>query len=186
MTTVSFISTCLKAWHSQDLSTCKPLGLDASTWIAIFGALIGSLLFFGRMIVRWRRVAQSSSDYIAGSLGRSRFRNLCRSIKPIMDENYRIFFRFGPNSSRGDGLPKTVRFQLGVWYQVRRKIVDNNTRIRALITSNLSAVPLEYRPTFSRWLNHIDAFHAHVLDAAADYREHQFPQEASEIVTRYA
>ena len=103
-----------------------------------------------------------------------------------MDENYRIFSQFGPNSGQSDGLPKNVRFQLKVWYQLREQIVENNTRIRELLKSNLEAVPLEYNPIFLQWLNHIDAFRAHVLDPSADYREHQFPKSVSEIVTRNA
>ena len=68
-----------------------------------------------------------------------------------MDENYRIFSRFGPNGGRGDGLPKTVRFQLGVWYKLREKIAENNKNIHALITKNFSVIPLMYRADFTQW-----------------------------------
>lgn len=177
---------CTNAWDTLDFSLCKPLGLDASTWITGLTALVGVLFYVGREFVRLRHTTRQDSNHISATLGRSRFRNLCRSIGPLMDENYRIFSRFGPNSGQSDGLPKNVRFELGVWYQVREQIVENNALIRELLKSNLEAIPLEYRPIFLQWLNHIDAFYAHVLDPSADYREHQFPKPVSEIVTRYA
>jgi hypothetical protein len=155
-----FSSACLKAWDTLDFSMCKPLGLDASTWIAGVTALVGVLLFFGRNLIRLRRTTRQDSNHISATLGRSRFRNLCRSIVPLIDENYRIFFRFGPNSGQDDGLPKNVRFELRVWYQLREQVVENNARIKELLKGNFEAVPQEYRPIFLQWLNHIDAFRA--------------------------
>jgi hypothetical protein len=184
---VDTVSTaCEKAWHTLDFSVCKPLGLDVATWIAVLTALVGALLFVWRQIIRLRRASTTGDSRISGTLWRSRFRNLCRAIQPHMDENYRIFCQFGPNSGQSDGLPKIVRFELGVWYQLRKKIVENNKLIRELIVSNLEAIPLEHSPIFRQWLDHIDAFYAHTLDPLADYREHQFPTLASELVTRYA
>ncbi len=169
----------------QDLSTCKPLGLDVATWLAVFTALAGVLFFVGGRVIRWRSSTRSGGYNISRTIQRSRFHNLCRSIKPLMDENHRIFSQFGPNGGRGNGLPKAVRFELGVWYQLRQQIVDNNAEIRSMITANMPAVPQQYSFIFNRWLDHIDAFRAHVLDGAADYREHQFPREVSEIVMEY-
>jgi hypothetical protein len=181
-----FASACWKAWSANDLSLCKPFGWDASTWFAGLTALAGLLVFLSRLATRWRRNPPEVSNHIPGSLGRSRFRNLCRAIKPIMDENYRIFSRFGPNSGRGDGLPKNVRFQLEIWNKLRVQIVENNAQLKAMITNNLSEIPQEHIPIFEQWLDHIDAFHAHTLDPAADYREHQFPRDVSAIVDRNA
>lgn len=180
-----FVSICSNALRAQDLSTCKPLGLDVSTWIAALTALAGVLFFLCRWVVKWRSTGQTKSHYISSSVGRSRFRNLCSAVKPLMDENYRIFLSFGPNGGRGEGLPKAVRHELGVWYQLRETIVKNNNEIRAIITSNQSAIPTQFRAIFVQWLDHIDAFGAHVLDEFADYRDHQFPKEVSMIVARY-
>lgn len=188
--TASVIAICANAWHARDLSTCKPLGFDAETWIAALTALFGLSLFFGRKAARWLRTSRSKghyiAGYIAGGIARSRFRNLCRALEPIMDENYRLFSRFGPNAGRGDGRPKTVRFELGVWYKLREKIAENNGKIHTLISENLSGIPLKYRATFTQWLDHIDAFQSHIEDPAADYREFQFPQEVLRIVKSYA
>ena len=99
-----------------------------------------------------------------------------------MEENYRIFTQFGPNSGLGDGLPKAVRFDLGIWEQLREQIAQNNGRIRCLIAANLTAVPQRHRLLFTQWLDHIDAFRAHTADTKADYRNHQFPREVARIV----
>lgn len=179
-------SACEIAWNTLDFSLCQPLGLDVATWIAVISALVWGLVFVGRQLDRQRRAGKQGDNHISATLERSRFRNLCRIIKPIMDENYRIFSRFGPNSGQSDGLPKNVRLELGVWYQLREKIVENNKRISELITNNFEAIPSEYSSIFLQWLDHIDAFHAHVIDSTADYRRHQFPKLASEIVTRHA
>lgn len=186
MSSENIALACQRAWEALDLSNCKPLGLDAATWIAVLTAFVAASVFVVRWVRRRKRSANLDNRKVSRSLWRSRFRNLCRSIKPIMDENYRIFSRFGPNSGRGDGLPKMVRSDLGIWYQMRETIVENNAQIRALITNNLSEIPVDYRPIFHRWLDHIDAFRAHVLDNEADYREHQFPRGASDIVNRHA
>jgi len=174
MNAVKVSSACSNAWAALDFSLCKPFGLDASTWIAGLTALAGILFFVVRQCVRLIGVSKRDGNYVSATFGRSRFRNLCRAIEPLMDENYRIFSRFGPNSGEGDGLPKNVRSQLGVWYQLRGEIVENNARLRDLITTNFEAINQQHRPMFLQWLDHIDAFRAHVADPSADYREHQF------------
>lgn len=186
MSLANLASVCAGAMRAYDLSACKPLGLDASTWIAVLSALVALCFYAGRKLTKWRRSEKPDSYHIRRSLTQSRFRKLCAALKPLMNDNYRIFARFGPNSGRGDGLPKTVRYELGIWYQSRKKIVENNAKIGSLITSNLSAIPSEFQYSFSQWLDHIDAFSAHVEDPSADYREHQFPKEVSSIVSRYA
>lgn len=178
-------SICITALHAHDLSRCKPLGLDAGTWIAIITAVVGAALFVLRYVLKRLRHSPGHSSRLSGTLWMSRFRNLCHKIKPLMDVNYRIFYNFGPNGGVGDGSPKVVRYDLGVWREARKEIVHNNARIRELIESNFDAIPRRFQPTFSAWLNHISAFHAHVLDPEVDYRDHQFPREASIVVSRY-
>lgn len=186
MSLTNLTSVCSKALGAYDLSACKPLGLDASTWIAVMTALVGALCFIGRIMIKRMRDSKANRYYVRRSLTRSRFCNLCAALKPLMDENYRIFSTFGPNSGVGDGLPKNVRHELGIWYQAREKITKNNAIIHSLITSNFRSIPPDFRLYFSMWLNHIDAFYAHVQDSSVDYREHQFPRDVSSIVSRYA
>ncbi|MFX7816382.1 hypothetical protein ABTK28_20745, partial [Acinetobacter baumannii] len=83
MSTTKLLAICQKAWAASDLSTCKPLGLDAATWIAGLTAFVGVALVTVRWLIRrWRR-AETDPNYISSSFGRSRFRNVCRAIKPL-------------------------------------------------------------------------------------------------------
>lgn len=184
MTSLASLEACKVAISSLDLSMCKPFGFDASTWIAIITPLATGIFFVGKaLIARLRNTP--SGNYIYRSLTRGRFKNLCRKIKPLVDDNRRIFITFGPNSG-ATGAIKLVRDDLGIWYKLRKKVSANNTRIRSLVSSNLDSVPSQYRDLFVRWINHIDAFEAHVADPTADYRHHQFPIEIDAIVRQHA
>lgn len=177
------INACVLAWQNLDLSTCKPLGFDASTWIAALTALVGIIFFAGKLVYRWMRGSRVDSDRVSRTWFRSRFRNLCRTIEPLMAENYRIFCEFGPNGGKGDGRPKIVRHNLGAWYNTRGIILQNNDKIKNLIKSNFSAIPKRFKPDFEDWLNHIDAFNAHVADSSVTYRNYQFPCNVSAIIS---
>jgi hypothetical protein len=169
--------------QTHDFSTCKALGFDIPGWIGISTAVIGIAFF----MFRWLRRPVDAEDYkIAWRPWRSRFHRLCAEIAPLMDENGRMFREFGPNSGRGDGLPKAVRYNLSIWEQIIPKIALNNSTIKSLINSNFEAIPNRHRAMFREWVYHIDAFEAHSLDSAADYRNNQFPSGVVNIVHKYA
>jgi hypothetical protein len=114
-----------------------------------------------------------------------KFSLLCRDIKPLLDENARIFRDFGPNS--GADAEGPVRWDLTAWHQLRvSKIAPNNVRIRDLIKTHPDAVPAEKRNLFDSLLSHIDAFEAHISDSKIDYRDHQFPKEIVAIINQTA
>jgi hypothetical protein len=181
----SIATACTFAWNSSDLSSCTPLGLDISTWLAAGTAIVGVAVFGGKALLNMRGKGNDKPPVIKAGQFRSKFSKICCAIKPLMDENYRIFRGFGPNGGIADGRPKNVRMDLGIWYGLRAKIVENNSKIREIITANLDGIPAEHRPVFIRWLNHIDAFQAHIDDEAADYSNNQFPGEVSEIISRH-
>jgi hypothetical protein len=111
------------------------------------------------------------------------FSLLCRDLKPVLDDNGRIFRDFGPNSGADSIGP--VRHDLTAWHELRSsKIVPNNARIRDLIKTHYNAVPAEQKRLFESLLSHIDAFEAHVANVEVDYREHQFPKEIVEVINR--
>jgi hypothetical protein len=101
-----------------------------------------------------------------------------------MEDNRRIFQDFGPNSGIDNlgSLTKAVRFDLSLWYGKRETIVQNNIIIAHHIRSNIGLIPEAHKPTFEKWLSHIDAFALHVTDDTIDYGEHQFPKEVVSIV----
>lgn len=109
------------------------------------------------------------------------FESLCRSLKPLFNDNYRVFRDFGPNSGADSKGP--VRYNLNAWYSLREsKIAPNNRLIRAMVIEHRSIIPERYKATFEKLISHIDAFEAHIESDLVDYREHQFPQEIVEIV----
>src|SRR5213083_956244 len=93
----SMWSQCLSAWQAGDLSTCKPLGFDLVGWAAILPVSVAALFFAIRTAAKWLP-KHPDSDQIRIRLWRSRFRGLCRAIRPVMDENGRLFSEFAPNS----------------------------------------------------------------------------------------
>lgn len=102
-----------------------------------------------------------------------------------MNDNYRVFRDFGPNSGADSQGP--VRFNLNAWYELRKsKIIPNNQIIRQMITEYRALIPKEHTSIFERLISHIDAFEAHVNNDQVDYREHQFPTEITAVITRAA
>jgi hypothetical protein len=180
----SFPETCLRAWQAQDLSTCKPLGFDLVGWAAILPVAAGVVFFVVRAL-RARFARTTNEDRLKARPWRNRFAALCRAIRPIVEENGRIFREFGPNSSAG-GPARIVRQNLGVWKQMMPTVAENNARIRKLITANLDSIPQRHAELFERWINHIDAFEAHAEDPLADYRHHQFPREVVDVIHQNA
>lgn len=176
---------CKNAFTTWNLETCEPLGLDASTWFTILPVVSGLIVYVIKVMADRIKASRTDTGRVSRTLLRSRFRNVCSKIKPLMDDNRRQFSQFGPNSGASNS-PKVIRFDLGIWYELRQNIVGNNSKIRSLILSNISSIPSQHRNHFTRWLDHIDAFEAHVANNAADYRNHLFPVEVVNIVNKNA
>jgi hypothetical protein len=138
------------------------------------------------VLVLGRLIPDRNSEF--GSLGRPSIRDfggLCRHLKPLLDDNFRVFRNFGPNSGADSLGP--VRHNLVAWHELRAStIVPNNTRIRELIGSNRDLVPNQHWPAFEELVSHIDAFEAHVKNEKVDYQNNQFPRAVVEIVNRNA
>lgn len=127
-------------------------------------------------------VAQAATRRADGG----RFGLLCNAMRPLLEENGRIFRDFGPNSGSKDS-DRPLRMDFNVWkFQREKTIVPNNAHMRELVTKNYDHVPQEHRPIFDRLLSHFDAFEAHVRFGSVDYRDHQFPVEINEIVAGHS
>jgi len=138
------------------------------------------VLVLGRLIPD-RSIAFASSE---GSPIQD-FGDLCRLLKPLLDDNYRVFRNFGPNSGADSLGP--VRHNLAAWHELRAStIVPNNTRIRHLVNSNRGLVPKQFWLVFEELISHIDAFEAHVKNDKVEYPNNQFPNAVVEIVNRNA
>lgn len=170
---MDFIGTCTTAAANGDLSKCTPIGLGIVDWITIGGAAIG-------IIVAVFAVGKWIASHFRQRNIRT-FKQLCHAIKPFMDDNSRIFRKFGPNSGAKNATEE-LRFDLSIWSNLLPKIDKNNTEISCLIRSYQDLIPDRHSADFEQWLAHIDAFHAHVGDAAVSYTEFQFPITVVDIV----
>jgi hypothetical protein len=122
----------------------------------------------------------SSTRHVKSTLN---FQGLCRALKPLLEDNYRVFRDFGPNSDANSKGP--LRHNLNAWYALRRsKILPNNSQIRSFIVECRDIIPRKYKTAFQKLISHIDAFEAHVDNDLVDYREHQFPSDIVDIVER--
>lgn len=104
------------------------------------------------------------------------FEELLQYLEPIFIENGKIFKEFGPNS--GADVKEPIRWDLTLWYKVRReKLLPNNSIIANTVKSNLKVIPDQKKDIFEKLLNHIYAFEKHCEDAEFDYSQYQFPKE---------
>ena len=168
-------TTCRIAIAQSDLRTCEPLGLSLADWATIIGLVIvilGGLKVIGAPVARF-----------FGWTGRARvrsYRGLKKAVRPLALDNKRIFRTFGPKSGADeDGLES---FDLATWYQARVIINQNNQKILHILQENNNLIPPRYQAVFTDWMNHIQAFLAHLEDSSVDYRSHQFPKEIDAIL----
>lgn len=159
-------------------------------WTVIFGALLAIIKLARRKYLtqqpgpKLQRLNENSSSESNGLLsdGPDTFGKLCLKIRPLLDENSRIFLDFGPNSDANSVDP--VRWDLTLWENSKREIiVPNNRKTAALIKEHYSSIPHEYRNIFNSMLSHIYAFEKHCETPAFDYSEHQFPKAFKQIIT---
>ena len=109
------------------------------------------------------------------------FHELCGRIRPLMEENGRVYRDFAPNS--GANSPGPLRLEFGLWDRAKREIlVPNNQKIAGLLEGGRDLVPATHRPLFDAWMSHIYAFEKHCEDPAVDYRDHQFPVGVTSVV----
>lgn len=113
------------------------------------------------------------------------FQELCGRIRPLMEENGRVFADFGPNSGASSAEP--ARWELGLWERAKRELIlPNNQKIAGLIRDGRDLLPAVHRTLFDAWLSHIYAFEKHCEDPTVDYRHHQFPAGVTSVVSMEA
>ena len=181
-----FYHVCAKGWESADLSSYKPLGFDLLGWVAIATAIITVAGFCIKWLITRKPVQSETDTTLKWRPWRRRFPALCKLLSIPMNENSRIFREFGPNSGSGQDVGRVVKYDVKVWNGLLPTIVLNNGKIGALIRANQLIIPARHSAIFAQWINHIDAFSAHVADPDLDYREYQFPAEIVNVVHRYA
>ncbi|EMF7366339.1 hypothetical protein ABMY33_21435 [Vibrio vulnificus] len=110
-------------------------------------------------------------------------RKAASAIRPLLDENRRIFMTFGPNS--GSGSTGDLRHDMSLWEELKKtQIVPNNDKIRNILDS-VSEFSQSEQVTVSDIKSHIEAFKKHCEDPEFDYSNNQFPQSFADLIFSY-
>jgi hypothetical protein len=170
------LNACVAAFRESNLPQCKPMGFGVIDWITVIG-FVGSAvtLLWKTGSLLYRLTHKQTSRPIRS------FRQLRSKLRPLVEDNSRIFQAFGPNSGASSAA-SALRSDVSAWKKIRTKIAENNEQIANIIRTNWHLVPADSAPAFERWLSHIDAFNAHLEDSSVDYRDHQFPSEVLTII----
>lgn len=168
------MSACQSVFETGNLQNCKPLGLSLADWGSISGLILfffTAIWLFMKPIVSWCKATE----------GRPRtFWGVKRQLRVIVRQNRRLFNTFGPKSGSND--VNEDDFDLGSWHSARLTIDQNNQMIAEILQRNSSKIPKRHRNIFDRWLDHIDAFSAHVRDQSVSYTRRQFPKEIDRVI----
>jgi hypothetical protein len=151
------------------------LSLDSGT-DSVF-IVIGSLMiFFSIFIYLWRLFNNNPKSL-------KKYKTLskaARDIRPLMDENRRIFTTFGPNS--GAGSTGELRHDYEVWQELKlEQIAPNNDKILSLLNRVKTFGQCE-APVVSDMKSHIQAFKTHCKNPNFDYSKNQFPLAFSDLI----
>lgn len=107
-----------------------------------------------------------------------------KDIRPLMDDNRRIFTSFGPNSESGN--IDDLRQDYEVWEQLKSKqIVPNNDEILSILNRVKVFDPAEI-PIVNNMKSHISAFREHCSNPNFDYTNDQFPLSFADLIFSYS
>ncbi|MDH5976873.1 hypothetical protein L8R98_08795 [Vibrio splendidus] len=110
-------------------------------------------------------------------------RKAASTIRPILDENRRIFMTFGPNSDSGN--TGELRHDMALWEELKKtQIVPNNDKIRSVLDS-VSEFDQSEQSVVSDIKSHIEAFKKHCENPEFDYSKNQFPQAFADLIFSY-
>lgn len=104
-------------------------------------------------------------------------------IRPLMDDNRRIFTAFGPNTSAGS--TDELRHDYEVWEQLKLdQIVPNNDSILSIL-NRVKKLDKREELVVSAMKSHVQAFKKHCEDPNFDYSQNQFPIAFSDLILSY-
>lgn len=104
-------------------------------------------------------------------------------IRPLMDDNRRIFMTFGPNSESGN--TGDLRHDFEVWQELKiEQIVPNNEEILSLL-NRVEAFKKNEEVIVTDMKSHIQAFKTHCENPDFDYSDNLFPIAFSDLIFGY-
>lgn len=161
---------------SADYYVKLSLSSDTDTFFVIFGSLMvvaAVTLFF----VRYKNgLPKKLKSY--KSLSKA-----AAVIRPIMDDNRRVFTAFGPNSNYGN--VEELRQDFEVWEELKiNQIVPNNDEILSIL-NRVKNFKVDEDLIVEKMKSHIQAFKKHCSNPNFSYTEHQFPMEFADLIFSY-
>jgi predicted nucleotidyltransferase len=160
-------------------NTYVKLSLSSGT-DTVFIIIGGMMIFSSIFIFIWRLMnSQPKTMKKYKSLAKA-----AKDIRPLMDDNRRIFTAFGPNSESGN--IDELRQDYEVWEQLKREqIVPNNDEILSIL-NRVKVFEHSEIPLVNKMKSHISAFKKHCSDPNFDYTRDQFPFSFADLIFSYA
>lgn len=116
-----------------------------------------------------------------------RYKSLKRAakdIRPLMEDNRRIFIAFGPNSESGN--VDDLRKDYEVWGQLKiEQILPNNDKILSIL-DRVKVLTKNETSIVGKMKSHIAAFRTHCANPNFDYSNDQFPLNFADLIFEYS
>lgn len=160
----------------KDLYIKLSLNAGVDSIFIVIGAfmIVSSVILFTLKQLR----SKSNSSKIYKTLSKA-----ARDIRPLMDDNRRIFTAFGPNTSAGS--TDKLRHDYEVWEQLKLdQVVPNNDSILSIL-NRVKRLNKREELVVSTMKSHIQAFKKHCEDPNFDYSQNQFPIAFSDLILSY-
>ncbi len=142
--------------------------------------VIGGVMMVSAVILYFIRYKNSLSKRLKSYKSLSK---AATDIRPIMDDNRRIFTAFGPNSDCAN--VDNLRQDFEVWEELKaHQIVPNNNEIFSILNRIKSFKDNEVN-IVEKMKSHIQAFKKHCANPHFSYTEHQFPMDFADLIFSY-
>lgn len=143
--------------------------------------VIGSVMIFSSIIIFIVRMINGQHGAV------KKYKSLqhaAKDIRPLMDDNRRVFTAFGPNSESGN--VDDLRQDYEVWEQLKRdQIIPNNDEILSIL-NRVKVLTQNEASIVSKMKSHIAAFKKHCSSPNFSYSKDQFPLSFADLIFEYS
>lgn len=107
---------------------------------------------------------------------------VCKAIKMLLIENYRIFINYGPKSDISKTNPLSNAYEI---WQIRKKekIIPNNSKIIKLIDENKEIFDIDEYEICCEFIDHAECFEKSCYIVIENIKE--FPNRFEEVINKY-